>query len=172
MSTFTATDINTKYINPYRMIGKEWFALTAEKDGQVNTMTAGWGGLGVMWGKNVAFVVVRDSRYTKEFIDSSDSFSLTFFENTPDNKKMLSYIGSTSGRDEDKIANANLTIDYHEGTPYINEGNMVYICKKMYKAPMPQEYFTDMGIDSAWYKNGDYHNLYIGEITALLTKKS
>lgn len=83
-------------------MARNGFALTAEKDGKVNTMTAGWGGLGVMWGKNVAFVVVRDSRYTKEFIDSSDSFSLTFFENTPDNKKMLSYIGSTSGRDEDK----------------------------------------------------------------------
>lgn len=172
MSTFTVTDINTKYINPYRLIGKDWFALTAKKYGKVNTMTAGWGGLGVMWGKNVCFIVVRDSRYTKEFIDSADSFSLTFFENTPDSRKALSYIGSTSGRDEDKIANARLTVDYYDNTPYIAEGNMVYICRKMYRAPMPKECFIDMDIDASWYKDGDYHNLYIGEITAQLTKKS
>ena len=55
--------------NVFSMIGKEWLLVTAEKEGKVNTMTASWGGLGVMWGKDVAFIVLRPQRYTKEFVD-------------------------------------------------------------------------------------------------------
>ena len=54
--------------NPFQMIGKEWLLVTAEKDGKANTMTASWGGVGVMWGRNVAFIVIRPQRYTKEFM--------------------------------------------------------------------------------------------------------
>lgn len=61
--------------NPFTMIGKEWLLVTAEKDGKANTMTASWGGMGVMWGKNTAFIVLRPQRYTKEFIDSTETFS-------------------------------------------------------------------------------------------------
>ncbi len=64
--------------NPFGLIGKDWTLITAENEGKVNTMTASWGGLGVMWGKDVAFVVIRPQRYTKEFIDNTDKFSLTF----------------------------------------------------------------------------------------------
>ena len=63
--------------NVFSMIGKEWLLVTAEKEGQVNTMTASWGGLGVMWGKNVAFIVLRPQRYTKEFVDAGETFSLS-----------------------------------------------------------------------------------------------
>ena len=73
-------EINIESLNKHacQMIGKEWMLVTAAKDGEVNTMTASWGGLGVMWGKNVAFIVIRPQRYTKEFIDASDTLSLTF----------------------------------------------------------------------------------------------
>ncbi len=63
--------------NPFHMIGKEWMLVTAEKDGKVNTMTASWGGVGIMWGKPVAYVFIRPQRYTKEFIDGTDTFSLS-----------------------------------------------------------------------------------------------
>lgn len=59
------------------MVGKEWLLVTAEKDGKANTMTASWGGVGVMWGRNMAFIVIRPQRYTKEFIDASDKLSLS-----------------------------------------------------------------------------------------------
>lgn len=170
MSVFIKKDIKTTNINPFNMIGSDWFALTAKKGDKVNTMTAGWGGFGVMWGKNVAYIVVRDSRYTKEFMDSADSFSMTFFDNSPENKKILGYLGSVSGRNEDKIKNSGLNVDYYEDTPYINEGSTVYICKKLYLSPMPADCFIDVSIDSTWYSDKDYHNLYIGEITALLHK--
>lgn len=171
MHLFQPLDINDITLNPFTQISKDWFALTASDGNKTNTMTAAWGGLGVMWGKNVVFAVVRDSRYTKEFIDAADTFSLTFFDmSKKSNRSALQYLGAVSGRDEDKIGSAHLNINYHDGTPFIDEGNMVYICRKMYAGPMPKDFFTDNEIDAKWYGNNDYHNLYIGEITAFLAR--
>ena len=64
-------------INPFQMIGKDWLLITAKKGDKVNTMTASWGGVGVMWGKPVAYLVIRDSRYTKEFVDAGDRLSVS-----------------------------------------------------------------------------------------------
>ena len=115
----------------FRLIGKEWMLVTAKnQEGKVNTMTASWGGFGVMWGKNVAVTVLRPQRYTKEFIDQSESFTLSFYDDTF--KKDLSYLGSVSGRDEDKIAKANLTVKEYEDVPYFEEGRLIFICRKLY----------------------------------------
>ena len=65
----------------FQMIGRDWMLVAAEKNGKVNTMTASWGGMGVMWGKNVVFVVIRPQRYTKEFVDASQTLSLSFLSN-------------------------------------------------------------------------------------------
>jgi len=64
----------------FTMIGKEWMLITAEKDGKVNTMTASWGGMGILWNKKVAFIFIRPQRYTKEFVDATSHLSLTFFD--------------------------------------------------------------------------------------------
>jgi flavin reductase (DIM6/NTAB) family NADH-FMN oxidoreductase RutF len=154
--------------NPLELIGKDWMLVTAEKDGKVNTMTASWGGLGVMWGKNVAFVVVRPQRYTKEFIDNSDTFSLSFLDNSF--KKVLSYLGSVSGRDEDKIKKSKLTIAHSGDTPYFEESNMVVVCKKLYAQNYEQDCIMDKEIIQKWYPNSDYHTMYIAEITKVLVK--
>ena len=90
--------------NVFHMIGREWLLVTAEKAGKVNTMTASWGGVGVMWGRNVAFIVIRPQRYTKEFVDAGDYFTITFFDGY---KKELGVLGSKSGRDGDKITEVN-----------------------------------------------------------------
>ena len=171
MHTFQPLDIKDIDINPFNMIASDWFALTAKSGNTVNSMTAGWGGFGVMWGKNVAFIVVRDSRYTREIIDKADTFSMTFFDmKNKQNRVILKYLGGVSGRDEDKIKNASLTIDYSDGTPYIDEGNIVYICKKLSKTPINADSLIDMGIDEKWYADKDYHSLYIGEITGMLAR--
>lgn len=109
--------------NPFQMIGKEWLLVTAEKDGKANTMTASWGGVGVMWGRNVAFIVIRPQRYTKEFIDASDKLSLSVLDE--EYRKTLSYLGSVSGRDEDKIAKSGLTVAHTDDVPYFAEANTV-----------------------------------------------
>lgn len=151
---------------PFQMIGKEWMLVTAKKGDKVNTMTASWGGLGVMWGKNVAFVVIRPQRYTKEFIDVSDSFSLSFLDETY--KEKLSYLGSVSGRDEDKISKAGLTVAGENETPYFEEANTVLICKKLYQQEYRRECFLDSSICERWYPNSDYHTMYVAEIEKVL----
>lgn len=155
--------------NIFNLIGKDWMLVTAEKDGKVNTMTASWGGFGVMWGKNVANIVIRPQRFTKEFIDASDTFSLTVLDESF--KKQLTYLGTVSGRDEDKVSKSNLTVSHSGDTPYFDEGNIVVVCKKLYAQEYKPECFIDKSIDGKWYPDKDYHTLYIGEITKILIKK-
>lgn len=152
----------------FRLIGKDWMLVTAEKEGKVNTMTASWGGLGVMWGKDVAYIVVRPQRYTKEFIDNNGKFTLTFFDNSY--KKQLGYLGSVSGRDEDKISKSGLTIDNIDGNPCFKEGKVVISCKKLYSQYLKPENFVDKTICEKWYPNKDYHEMYIAEVEKILIK--
>lgn len=152
--------------SPFQMIGKDWMLVTAQKDGKANTMTASWGGLGVMWGKNVAFIVIRPQRYTKEFIDGSDTLSLSFYDESF--RKQLSYLGAVSGRDEDKIAKAGLTLTHDGETPYFEEADIVLLCKKLYAQKYDPACFIEDGIDARWYSEKDYHTMYIVEITKIL----
>ncbi len=154
--------------NPFKKIGNDWCAITAEKDGKVNTMTASWGGVGVLWGKNVATIYIRDTRYTKEFVDGSDTFSLTFFPESY--KSTLSFLGKVSGRDEDKISEARLHIDHYKETPYIDEGNFVIICRKMSATRITEDSFLDPEIKEKWYKDNNMHTMYIGEIIDIIAR--
>lgn len=154
--------------NIFQMIGKDWMLITAGNGDKVNTMTASWGGFGVMWGKNAAYIVVRESRYTKEFLDSSDTFSLTFFENPP--RGELKYLGGVSGRDEDKIKNARIDVCYAGDTPFVGDGNLVFICRKMSATRIDDSTILDKKVIENWYADGDYHTLYIGEITEVLAR--
>ena len=80
MHTFQPYPIDLLDINPFTKIGNEWALLTAGTKAKCNTMTVSWGGMGVIWNKNVVYVFVRDSRYTKEFMDNGEFFSLSFFD--------------------------------------------------------------------------------------------
>lgn len=170
MSEFKECNPETFDRSPFRMIGREWMLVTAGKDdGACNTMTASWGGMGVMWGKNVAFVVIRPQRYTKEFVDASDTFSLSFLPGSY--QKQLGYLGSVSGRDEDKIGRAALTVAHHGPTPYFEEADTVFVCKKLYAQKYDPACFVDRTIGGEWYPEQDYHTLYIAEIETILTRK-
>ncbi|MEG0823501.1 MAG: flavin reductase [Erysipelotrichaceae bacterium] len=150
-------------MNPFEMIGKQWMLVTAKNNDKVNTMTASWGGLGVMWGKEVAFVVIRPQRYTKEFIDASNELSLSFYKE--EYRKALSYFGSVSGKDEDKINKMGFHTLYKDGIPYFEEAETILFGKVLYKQPMEAKFLIEQDIDSKWYSNHDYHELYIVEIT-------
>lgn len=148
-------------------IGNKWMLITAAKaDGSVNTMTASWGGLGVLWGKNVAFAVIRKSRFTKEFVDEAKTFSLSFLSD--EFKSQKAYLGTVSGRDEEKIKKSGLKLAVKNATPYFAEADEVFICKKMFVAPFSPESFVDSAVVTDWYKDGDFHDLYIGEIISAL----
>ncbi len=156
--------------NVFERIGKQWMLIGAcKEDGSVNAMTASWGGLGVMWGKNVAFCVIRPQRYTKEFVDASACFSLSFFG--AEHKKMLAYMGSVSGRDEDKIAASGLTADCASGAPCFEQAQVTLICKKLFAQPMEEDCFVEEEALAQWYPERDLHTLYIGEIVDVLVRE-
>ena len=152
--------------NPFEMIGNGWMLVAAEKQGKMNAMTASWGGVGVMWGKNVVYVVIRQSRFTKEFVDRSDTFSLSFLPECY--RKELNYFGTVSGRDEDKIAKAGLQISHQGETPYFSEAKTVMLCKKLFAQKLDPSCFLADWIDEKWYADHDYHTLYIAEIENIL----
>lgn len=152
--------------NPFQMIGKDWMLVTAGNEEKVNTMTASWGGLGVMYGKNVAYIVIRPTRYTKEFIDREETFSLSFFGKGY--KKILNYLGTVSGRNEDKIAKAGLTVARNEETPYFEEADLVFVCKKLFSQILSPDGLIEDKLKNTWYPGGDHHTLYIAEITKVM----
>lgn len=168
MNNFKELNFSDFKVNPFEKIGKEWMLITAKKGEQVNTMTASWGGLGVMWGKNVSFIGIRPQRYTKEFVDSSNTFSLCFFNS--EYKEKLTYLGTVSGRDENKIKKSEFTIDIIDNTPIFKEANLVLICKKLYKQILDPNCFLDKTLTSTWYPKNDYHDLYVSEIQKILVK--
>lgn len=152
--------------NPFQLIGKDWMLVTAQSGDKVNTMTASWGGVGVMWGKNVAYVVIRPQRFTKELIDAADTLSLSFLGD--DYRKQLNYLGTVSGRDEDKIKKADLTVATIDSTPYFEEAHTVIIGKKLFAQEYNPSSFIDTAVEKHWYPDKDYHTLYICEINKLL----
>jgi flavin reductase (DIM6/NTAB) family NADH-FMN oxidoreductase RutF len=119
-----------------------------------------------MYGKNVAYIVIRPQRYTKEFVDRENTFSLSFFDK--DYRKTLNYLGTVSGRTENKISKSGLTLVSYEDTPYFDEANHVLICKKLFRQPLGLEGLLEEKLVNTWYRNGDPHTLYIAEITKIL----
>ena len=168
MHTFQPYPIDLIEFDPFTKIGKEWMLITASEGDKINAMTASWGGVGVLWGKNAAFIFVRDSRYTKELIDRSDHFSLTFFDNS--HKSALKYFGMVTGRREDKIKTAKMNVNYYEDIPFIDEGNFVICCRIISATPILPEQFLDSEIQEKWYADGDLHTMYVGEIIQILAR--
>lgn len=155
-------DIQSLSFNPFTKISQEWALLSAGSPEKHNTMTVSWGGVGHIWGKNTVTVYVRESRYTKEFIDSGDTFTLSFYDESQ--KPALGYLGKVSGRDEDKVSACGLTPAYSQGALYFEEAKLVFVCRKMCHTPLGPESFDDPSIDEKNYGDKDYHTLYIGEI--------
>ena len=157
------TDLRELNLNPFTLFGNDWLVLAAgnERTG-CNAMTVSWGHLGCLWSHNkpTAIAYVRQSRYTKELIDKTDLFTLSLIED----RSALGYLGSHSGRDENKFENAGIKPFFTDGTTAIEGAKLVFVCRKLYKAPISAENFIDQSVVAKDYANGDYHDMYIGEI--------
>lgn len=147
--------------NVFRLVGKDWMLITAEHGGTVNTMTASWGGMGVLWNKPVAFCFIRPQRHTFSLTEHSERFSLSFF--TEDYRPALRLCGTKSGRDTDKFAEAGLTPADCDGVPFVAEARLVLICRKLYADMLKKDAFTDPALLSN-YKDDDFHRMYVVEI--------
>ena len=150
---FEKINIQDLQMNPFTAIGQQWMLITAGDQKKVNTMTASWGGMGVLWGDNVVTTYIRPQRYTKEFVDQQDCFSLSFFDNKY--KKELSVLGSVSGRDQDKIQDVGFHVTYLENVPTFEEAKLVFIVEKVYEDDIKPELLKKQDIDEKWYPDQD-----------------
>jgi flavin reductase (DIM6/NTAB) family NADH-FMN oxidoreductase RutF len=148
--------------NPFTLIGTDWMLITGGVIKSFNTMTASWGGLGVLWNKRVCYIFVRPTRYTYEFIEQRDVFTLSFFEE--EYRNALNFCGTKSGRNVDKIAKTGLSpVEDQSGAVYFDEARLVLVCKKIYFQNIIPEQFLDPEIDKN-YPEKDYHRMYVGQI--------
>jgi flavin reductase (DIM6/NTAB) family NADH-FMN oxidoreductase RutF len=140
--------------------------LTVAHQDQINTMTIGWGTLGFIWNKPVAMVAVRKSRYTYELLDKINNFTISM-PLTANLKKELAGAGSQSGRDINKFTEFSLIAQpsLKVPSPLIEQCDLFYECRIVYKQAMDPDHL-DPQIISAYYKQGDFHVLYYGEILA------
>ena len=153
--------------NLVRMIADDWALVSASDGEKWNTMTISWGGVGELWGKDVVFAFIRPQRYTKGFMDKSDYFTVSFFDEQY--KDALKICGTKSGRDCDKLSLAGLSAEYDGEAVYPAQARVVIKCRKIAVQQMDNAGFLDESIESN-YKAGDYHFIYIGEIEKVLEK--
>ncbi len=165
---FQEINIAELNFNPFIKIDKEWMLITAGNQQKCNTMTASWGGLGSLWNRYVSFIFIRPQRYTLEFLEKEDFYSLCFFGSG--NRKALAFCGSHSGRDSDKIKESGLTPVYGEEAPYFAEAELVFLCRKTHGQKIDPACFTDQSVDSEFYPEKDYHKMFIGDIVKVLKK--
>ncbi len=166
MNKITPQELNK---NPFDLIGKQWAMITTKSaDGHVNTMTASWGGVGVLWNKPVTYVFLRPQRYTRELMDASETFSACFLPESY--RKELQYCGSHTGREVDKLAICGFEATTLDNTPVLAQSEIAITCRKLFRQKFDPESFVDPSIDTANYPNKDYHFFYVGEILGVYQK--
>ncbi len=148
-------------LNPFTVIGRDSFLLTAGSISDWNTMTAGWGTLGYLWEAPVATVFVRGSRYTLSFMERYPRFTLSFFP--PEHAKALEFCGANSGRTADKAAGAGITPIGLGGSVAFAEANLVFVCQKMSETLIDRSSMIDERI-LPLYPQGDWHRMFVGRI--------
>ncbi len=164
---FKEVSLDEVTFNPFERIGTQWMLVAAGDENKSNLMTASWGGAGVIWNKNVITVYLRPQRYTKEFIDANETFTVSFVSEKY--REALGICGSISGRDvDDKWKEAGLTPYYVDGTTGVEEADLILVCRKQYHQDMRPECFDVPGTETENYPEKDYHTMYIGSIEKVL----
>jgi flavin reductase (DIM6/NTAB) family NADH-FMN oxidoreductase RutF len=146
------------------LIGNGWMLITAGTPESFNTMTASWGQMGNLFGKDVATCYIHPKRYTKEFVDREDVFTLSFFRE--EYRPALQICGTKSGRDTDKVKEAGLTpITTPSGSMSFSEAYMILECRKIFAQPLSKDAFTDTEIRTRSVRDSSgIHTMYVGEI--------
>ncbi len=168
--TFQA--VNPKEINEnaIQLFGDKWTLITAGDSSSFNTMTASWGTMGTLWNKPVVFMFVRPQRYTFEFTEKSDAFTLSFFKE--EYRQALQICGTVSGRDVNKVEKAGITPHFTpNGNVAFEEAYLVLECKKLYADFLDPKAFLDTTITSQIYPENDFHKVYVAEIVGAWEKK-
>lgn len=152
------TDIFTQF-------DKKWALLTAGNKDKFNTMTISWGGLGTLWNKPVATVYVRTSRYTYEFMEDNDYFTVSFYPE--EYKKTLGVLGAKSGRDMDKMNESGLTAKEIDNSMTFDEAEVTLVCRKLFKQELDKANMPEK-IAEVVYGNDAPHVMFIGEVVDII----
>ncbi len=170
IENFSAINPDEFNSNIIRLIGKEWMLITAGTKNDFNTMTAAWGGVGYLWNMPIAIIYVRPQRYTYEYTEKYDNFSLSFFKE--EDRKILNYCGKYSGRDVDKIKETGLkAFESLHGNILFGQAKIQIECTKVYADDIKESKFILNEIDKKVYSQKDYHRFYIGKIDHLWVNK-
>lgn len=155
--------------NVFKLMDKDWMLVTAGTRDHVNTMTASWGHLGIMWNLPVAICYIRPQRHTFGFANTHDCYTLSFFEEK--DRKILQFCGTKSGRDYDKIKETGLIpLETDSGNIYYEQARLVLECRKIYQDDMKAENFVRPEIARKNYPKNDFHRFYFGEIIDVLVR--
>lgn len=162
-------EINIRDIkeNPVSLIADGWGLVTAGNEEKFNTMTVSWGAVGEIWGKDAVFIFIRPQRYTFEFLEKEEIFTLSFYG--AEHKKALGFCGKTSGRDTDKAAECGFTPLFTDGGVTFEEAKYTIVCRKMASQFIDPDGFEDSAIENN-YADKDYHKVYVGEILKVYEK--
>jgi flavin reductase (DIM6/NTAB) family NADH-FMN oxidoreductase RutF len=166
--TFHEVEPSTLLDNTFKLIGDEWMLITAGSLKHYNTMTANWGGVGILWNRKICWCVVRPQRFTYQFMESAPAFSLSFF--AKEYKKVLDFCGTKSGREVDKAAATGLTpFETSPGIVSFAQARLIIECQKIYYQDIDPQHFLDPTIEKV-YPIQDYHRMYLGEVRRCLNK--
>lgn len=143
----------------------EWALISAGNIENFNAMTISWGGLGTLWNKKVCTVYVKPCRYTHEFMENNEYFTVSFFDEKY--KKELSFLGSKSGRDLDKVKESGLSPKTYKGCVMYLEAKVTLLCKKIYRQDLDVKNMPSEVVEKH-YVSDLPHTMYIGEVIDVL----
>ena len=156
--------------NIIKLIGKDWMLISAGKVNEFNMMTASWGGMGWIWEKPVSFIFIRPQRYTLEFIEKEDFYTVCFF--TEEYRKELTLLGTKSGKEINKIKDSGLSaIKTEHGSIAFSEARIILECKKLFATHLKEDDFITKELVPKIYPTMDFHKMFIGEILGIWTKE-
>ncbi|RVU97477.1 flavin reductase family protein [Coriobacteriales bacterium OH1046] len=158
----------------FDLLDRSWgLAMAGTAPEHCNAMTIGWGQIGMFWGRPASTVFIRESRFTKEFIDACDTFSVAFLP--PELHGKHKVFGTMSGRDVDKTELTGLTPIMIDGTPLYEESMLVFLCRKAYVDTVDHKNFVDETAYRRYYDRGadrdDWHSMYIAYVEKILRKE-
>ena len=155
------TDFQHNEHKIFEAFNNDWALATAGDISHYNTCTISWGSMGTLWNRPVVTVYINPDRYTWEFMKESDTFTVSFYDESF--KQALRYLGTKSGRDEDKVANVGFTPkQIGDGVTFV-QAKLTYVCRKLYQGPIEREGLADV-INNGVYANWQPHWIFIGEV--------
>lgn len=161
--------------NPIKLFGDDWAVVAAGTPDNFNELTVSWGALGDAWWDNmpIAIIFVSATRFTHSFLDANDTFSINIFPK--EFRKAVAYIGSHSGRDEDKVKATGLEVEFsQDNTPIFPQARLIIECRKIYSHDLERSKFSESLIGNYAQKKFQGvvpHTVFFGEIINCWTKK-